>query len=226
MGKIKIIITYGDQKEVINNVEVKKAASNQERAEAVRGKIDPRQVLTLPAGTNPDVTNSATRKVLNDELQNENPNLQNGDLEHITYQGPSLNPAGAILPVDAVITFGDPVKSPSTSYVLKIDNLPVVLAKTNAQILDALTDELSQKTIQLPYGKNYDPTNDNDAKTIFDKLRSENAEFKNNPPLSINASFSGSNIKMENGQPIAVDMTLKLGTSKKIIPLQVSVNNT
>ena len=226
MGKIKIIITYGDQKEVINNVEVKKAASNQERAEAVRGKIDPRQVLTLPAGTNPDVTNSATRKALNDELQNENPNLQNGDLEHITYQGPSLNPAGVTLPVDAVITFGDPLKSPSTSYVLKIDNLPVVLAKTDQQKLDALADELSVKAIQLPYGQNYDPTNDNDAKTIFDNLRSENAEFKNNPPLSINAIFSGSDIKMENAQPITIDMTLKLGTSEKTIPLQVSVNNT
>lgn len=225
-GTIKIIITFGAQKEIIDNVEVKKAASNQERAEAIKGKIDPREVLTLPAGTNPDVTNPATRNALNNELKNENPNLEASDLQHITYKGPSLDPPGDTVPIDAVITFGDPIKSPATSYSLTIDNLPVVLAKTNAQILDALADELSQKTIQLPYGQNYDPTNDNDAKTIFDNLRNDNPQFKNNPPVSINVSFSGSDIKMESEQPIAVDMTLKLGTSEKTIPLQVSVNNT
>ena len=233
-GTIKIIITFGTQKEVINNVKVVKAQTNQQQAQALAGKIIQKNVI-VPPNTNTDVTLPATKAVLDAELKTANPALEGnpgdgttanpptGDFSHITYKG-TLR-AKQTTTLNAVVKFAQtPSKTYGNPYTETINDVHAILGGTNQEILDSLAGEIDQtKTLALPYGKNYDPTNATDATTIFNALNSANPLF--HLPHNITKNFSNDLVNMENAQPTTVNMTLTLGTATNVVPLAVGVNN-
>ena len=62
--------------------------------------------ITLPAGTNPYINNSATTKLFKEALQTANPTLTDDDLAHLSLAAQELTPG--VRATDRVtIIFGD-----------------------------------------------------------------------------------------------------------------------
>lgn len=211
-----------------------KAKNNQQRAEALAGKIIQKEIV-IPQGTPTNVDNPTTKAVLNTELQTANPTLQGnpgdgtsadpatGDFSHISYTG-TLE-AGKPASLAAVVQFAQTPKNLyGDPYSETVNDIQATLAGTPQQILDALAGEIdTAKTIKLPYGKTYDPTNATDAASISKTLKTANPLFK--LPNNVTQTFSGGKIIMENDQPITISMNLKLGATTKSVSFPVGVNN-
>ena len=67
-NQIAIIVNFGKDSQELQdpNFKVKKAQTNEEQVKAIEGKIKNLDI-TVPEGTNPDVTNAKTRAFLEGE---------------------------------------------------------------------------------------------------------------------------------------------------------------
>lgn len=100
--KLTINIKVGSASNNEDTVQVISAKSDQQTAEALREKISVFD-LTVPVGTNTDVTTPAAKTAINTALQTENPTVTNDDLSNFSYSGTLV--VGKTEPITATIKF-------------------------------------------------------------------------------------------------------------------------
>lgn len=193
----------------------------------------------MPEGSNPDVTNEQTRAFLEGELKDLNPELEGnpgdgvnvptGDFKKIFFNGNDLQ-EGQTVKINIRI---ESQETPSTKYgpfaEKIIKNINVTLAKNNQQIIDSLAGQIINKTITLPYGKNYDPTNPDDKAIIFNNLKNANPLFQQalaNLQNDVTTSLAGQVINMESTQAIGINLTLGYQDVTKDVNINIKINNT
>lgn len=239
-NQISIIVNFGKDTQSLQNTnfKIKRAQTNKEQVEAIEGKIKNTDII-VPQGTNKDVTNKQTRAFLEGELKNLNPELEGdpgngvqaptGDFKKIFFTGGELE-AGQPVTINIILISQDiPASKYGPSFSKIITNIQVTLAQSNQQIIDALTGEIINKTITLPYGKNYDPTNPDDKAIIFNNLKNANPLFQQalaNLQNEVTTSLAGGMINMETTQATGLIFTLGYQDVTKDTNINIKINNT
>ena len=164
--------------------------------------------ITVPAGTNPDVTNPQTVTALNTALQTANPNLKASDLNALNYKGGPLV-AGQAVKVIVTATVDGRVSPPK--------QLMVTLTKPQNPA-QAVIDKITNKNISVPAGTNPDVTNPQTIKALNAALKK--ADDLSDVELS-ELSYSGG--PLVGGKAVQIKVTATVGSATASTDLSVTL---
>ena len=218
-----MVITVGDgddqYKTMIDNIKVTVAQTNQQIANAVAGKINNKTIM-LPDGTNTDLTNQNTKNALEAELKNANPSLTTDDFQYISFQNGPLATPGTAKDITVAVNVHETAGGVAGQVLINDFNVKIV--NNDLDSLKAFRNLITQKTITLPYKKDYAGGVDHDL--LLAKIEAANPALKTyQPPITF--TFDGT-IPLEATAPTTIPTTLSLNGQSITVDLNFTVNST
>ena len=189
------------------NLQVILAQTDQQKADAIKDKITVLDI-SLPAGTNPDTANPATKTLIDNALKAANTTLSDDDIGKIKYNG-TLE-AGKAVPITGTITIGN-----DTALV----TLNVTLLQTDQDKADAVRDKITTTSLFLASGTNVSVANPDTSRSIKTALKSTNQSLTDAD--FANMAFSGADLIPGTAGDVTATITIGAKTSTK--QLQVTI---
>ena len=173
------------------------AQSDQQKADAIKQKIIVDDI-TVPIGTNPDTSNTATIEAIKMTLKQANPTLTDDDLMKIEFSTASLRPYTRVA-VLATITVG-------TAKTTK--ELELAIAETDQQKADRIKNKIVDVNLDIAVGTDPDTSNTATITAIKTALSGANSDLTTEDLAII--SFSDTTLQA--GTSVVVKAIITVGT--------------